>query len=122
MNRVIAGVVGVLVLALALTGWALYRHIETVSKLKTEMAQLSTALVAANAEVTRRDDLAKLAGTIQVGLDESKEQSREALTTMTRAIRNIKPTPKDTHESINCLRTAVPVGLDGLLRDVAPAK
>ena len=116
MSKVTVAVVAGLTAALALTGFGLYRQIAANGRLESRVTGLVADLGKAEKEIEYRDGLAKVLDRINAGLTTNREANAAALAKTTAAIRNIKPTEKDSHESIDCLRTAVPDQLDRLLR------
>lgn len=119
MSKATVAVVAALTLGLAGTGFALYLQIKQNGRLDSQIVELSADLRQANREIEFRDGLATVLDKISSGLTANREANAAALSKTEQAIRNIKPTEKDSHESINCLRTPVPVDLDRLLRDTA---
>ena len=119
MSKVTMTVVAALTASLALTGFGLYRQIAANGRLESRVSELKDELSEAEREIALRDDLAKVLDTITLGLTTNREANADALSKTEKAIRNIKPTEKDSHESIDCLRTPVPANLDRLLRDTA---
>ena len=116
MSKVTVTVIAGLTLALGLTRFGLHRQIATNGKLESRVTELTAEVAKEKREVEYRDGLATVLDKITMGLTQSREVNAAALAKTTKAIRDIKPTEKDSHESINCLRTPVPVELDRLLR------
>lgn len=117
MNKVLAGVLAAALLALAGSGYLLYRKTEQVGNLNAKVSVLEQSVRDANAEVERRDELAKHFDTLLTTLNDNKAENQTAFTKMERAIRTIKKSEGDTNESIACLNTPVPAALDRMLRD-----
>lgn len=116
MSKATVVVVAALTASLALTGFGLYRQIKANGRLDAQVVELTSDLRNANREIEFRDGLATILDKIDSGLSINREANAAALSKTEKAIRNIKPTEKDSHESIDCLRTPVPANLDRLLR------
>ena len=116
MSKATVIVVAALTASLALTGFGLYRQIKANGRLDAQVIELTSDLRNANREIEFRDGLATVLDKIDSGLSINREANAAALSKTEKAIRNIKPTEKDSHESIDCLRTPVPANLDRLLR------
>lgn len=117
MNKVLAGILAAALVALAGSGYLLHRKTEQVGNLNSKVSLLEQSVLAANAEVKRRDDLAAVLDAVRTNLDANKVANQASFSKVERAIRNIKPTEGDSNESIACLNTPVPAALDSLLRD-----
>lgn len=116
MSKATVAVVVALTLGLAGTGLALYFQIKANGQLDSRVTELTDDLGKAEKEIEYRDGLATVLDKISLGLTANREANAAAMSKTEKAIRNIKPTEKDSHESIDCLRTPVPANLDRLLR------
>lgn len=116
MSKVTVAVVAALTLGLAGTGFGLHQQIKANGRLGEQLTELGQKLHDAEREIEYRDGLARVLDKIETGLADNREANATELAKTVKSIRNIKPTEKDSHESIECLRTPVPANLDRLLR------
>lgn len=119
MNKVLTGVLAAALLALGGSGYLHHRATEKVGSLNAKVSTLEKAVLDANREVERRDAVAQLFDRLIIKLDADKKVNQQQFAKVENAIRNIKPTEGDSDESLACLNTAVPAGLDSVLRDNA---